>query len=77
MNKMIVQCDVCKGEIEPQRDVSGKIFWEGGHNPWPIIKDNNGALLPDDARCCDDCNAVALVERLRTVYPVGIKERAE
>ena len=70
MGRIVIQCDVCRGEIEPQRDASGTIFREGGHNPDPLTVDVRGNPLPADARCCDACNVDVVIARFH-----ALKER--
>ena len=40
-----------------------------GHNPWPYIKDK-------DVKCCDNCNAKVLEERVRR-YGIMIPPKGE
>ena len=46
-------CSICDGPIEPQRKPDGEIYWEHGHNAWPI----------NDGRCCTSCNDTVVVTR--------------
>ena len=34
--------------------ICGKEFEGWGNNPYPVVKD-------EDARCCDDCNAMCVI----------------
>ena len=58
-------CDVCHEEIEPVLNANGETVWTQGHNPEPLCNNKLGYPLPDDARCCNACNADVLVARLR------------
>ena len=64
-------CDICRGEIKPILNESAEVVWDQGHNPYPLCNDNLGNPLPDNARCCDDCNADVLVARLRHLKGVN------
>ena len=46
-------CSICDGPIEPRRRPDGEIYWEHGHNAWPI----------NDGRCCTSCNDTVVVPR--------------
>jgi hypothetical protein len=49
------KCCICHGPIDLQRDSDGKVFWEWGHNAWPVRS----------GRCCSSCNStVVIAERL-------------
>ena len=54
----MINCDICKGSIEPHRDALGQVYWSKGHNAWPLGSH-------DDARCCDACNTDVMVARIR------------
>ncbi len=45
------KCSICESHIEPLRDDSGQVVWEGGNNAQPI----------NDGRCCDNCNATVVI----------------
>ena len=60
-----MRCDVCRKPIEPVLNAAGKVVWTQGHNPEPLCKNKHGYPLPDDARCCNACNADVMVARLR------------
>lgn len=48
--------------------ICGKVFTGWGNNPDPV-KDENGNLFPEDARCCDECNNnVVIPTRLIEIY---------
>ena len=64
-------CDVCHEEIEPVLNANGETVWTQGHNPYPLCNDNLGNPLPNDARCCNACNADVLVARLRHLNGVN------
>ena len=66
-----MKCDICKGNIQPQLNAAGTVSWDRGHNPYPLCNDKYGNPLPDNARCCDDCNADVLVARLRHLSGVN------
>ena len=53
-----MQCDICKGTIQPQLNTTGQIVWDKGHNAWPLGSN-------DDARCCDECNSDVILARIR------------
>ena len=40
--------------------ICGKEFTGWGNNPDPVT-DENGNLFPEDARCCDECNAMYVI----------------
>ena len=44
-----MKCSICKGEIEVQFGPDGEAFWDKGHNPAPLI-------IEEDDRCCGVCN---------------------
>ena len=60
-----MRCDVCRKPIEPVLNAAGEVVGTYGHNPEPLCKNKYGYPLPDDARCCNACNADVLVARLR------------
>jgi len=66
-----MRCDVCHEEIEPVLNANGEAVWTQGHNPYPLCNDNKGNPLPNDARCCNTCNADVLVARLRHLNGVN------
>jgi len=66
-----MKCDVCHEVIEPLLNAVGETVWTQGHNPYPLCNDNQGNPLPDDARCCNACNADVLVARLRYLSGVN------
>jgi len=66
-----MKCDVCHEVIEPLLNAAGETVWTQGHNPYPLCNDNQGNPLPDDARCCNACNADVLVARLRYLSGVN------
>ena len=45
------KCSICDGHIEPLRDDSGEVVWEGGNNALPV----------QDGRCCDNCNITVVI----------------
>lgn len=45
------RCCICDGHIEPLRDDSGEVVWEGGNNALPV----------QDGRCCDNCNMTVVI----------------
>ena len=55
-----MQCVICSGEIEKQRNPeTGEVFWEGGHNAQPVA----------EGQCCGECNTnVVLPKRFAQVY---------
>ena len=72
-----MQCDMCKGNIKPILNESGEVVWDKGHNAWPISYDNLGNLMPDDARCCDDCNGDVLLARILNMNAKIIEKKAQ
>ena len=46
-----INCDICGGEIEPDRTPEGKIYWTQGNDARPIT----------EGRACNDCNATKVV----------------
>lgn len=49
-----MECSICRQEIDKQVDENGKVFWDQGHNPDPVMKG-------DDDRCCSDCNSNVVI----------------
>lgn len=49
-----MQCCLCNGEIDKHYTLEGRMYWDKGHNPAPV---KTGA----DDRCCDECNATAVM----------------
>ena len=45
------RCSICDGHIEPLRNDSGEVVWEGSNNALPV----------QDGRCCDNCNATVVI----------------
>ena len=43
----IIDCVICKKQIEPERTKEGEIYWTQGNDAFPIV----------DGRCCNSCNA--------------------
>jgi len=39
-------CDMCGGDIEHKKDEHGNVYWNGGHNAYPL----------HEGRCCDTCH---------------------
>ena len=48
-------CDICGGSMELHRDDHGEIYWNGGHNAWPVA----------EGRCCDGCHMTVMAARFR------------
>jgi hypothetical protein len=51
MDLQIIDCCICKKQIEPQRTESGEIYWTQGNSALPI----------HDGRCCNKCNAEIVI----------------
>tara|TARA_R110000868_G_scaffold81260_3_gene230148 strand:+ start:15492 stop:15689 length:198 start_codon:yes stop_codon:yes gene_type:complete len=51
MELKIMDCCICKKQIEPQRTESGEIYWTQGNSALPI----------HDGRCCNKCNAEIVI----------------
>jgi len=47
----IIDCVICKKQIEPERTKEGEIYWTQGNDAFPIV----------DGRCCNSCNANIVV----------------
>ena len=47
----IMQCIICKKEIEKQYTKDGVMYWDQGNDALPIA----------DGRCCSKCNATLVV----------------
>ena len=45
------KCCICDGHIEPLRNDSGEVVWEGGNNALPV----------HDGRGCDNCNMTVVI----------------
>lgn len=43
-------------EIAMECCICGEVFTGFGNNPYPVVKD-------EDARCCDNCNAMYVIPR--------------
>jgi len=58
--KEIHTCVICSGDIDHHIDPStGKCYWTLGHNAAPV----------KDGRCCDTCNATAVMTaRLKPMF---------
>ena len=46
-----INCDICGGEIEPDRTPEGEVYWTQGNDARPIT----------DGRACNDCNVSQVV----------------
>ena len=46
-----INCDICGGEIEPDRTPEGKIYWTQGNDARPVT----------EGRACNDCNVSQVV----------------
>jgi len=53
-----VRCSICNGYIKPLKNEDGEVVWEHGNNAQPI----------NDGRCCDDCNADVIKERITRAH---------
>lgn len=40
--------------------ICGNEFNGWGNNPYPLVKEDN-------ARCCDDCNTLVIIERIKNL----------
>jgi hypothetical protein len=40
-----MECVICKNEIDKLKDSTGKIYWEHGHNAYPL----------KEGKCCSTC----------------------
>jgi len=47
-----MKCSICNNEIEKQRDETGKVYWEEGHNAEPVV---------ENGRCCGRCNYTVVI----------------
>ena len=45
-------CVICKGKIDIQYKPNGAMYWDKGHNPWPV---------KDKGRCCTECNETKVI----------------
>ena len=43
----IKRCVICKGKLDKLRKPDGTVYWDEGHNPYPI---------KEKGRCCIKCN---------------------
>ena len=41
-----VKCDLCEGDIKTERNDQGEVYWNQGHNAYPVAR----------GRACDDCH---------------------
>jgi len=46
-----INCDICGGEIEPDRTPEGEVYWTQGNDAHPIT----------EGRACNDCNATKVI----------------
>ena len=46
-----IDCDICGGEIEPDRTPEGAIYWTQGHDAHPIT----------EGRACSHCNTTEVI----------------
>ena len=46
-----IACDICGGEIEPDRTPEGAIYWTQGHDAHPIT----------EGRACSHCNTTEVI----------------
>jgi len=51
----IKKCDLCGNDIEQKKDEHGKVYWNMGHNAEPLVA----------GRCCDACNGLVIMARLK------------
>jgi len=49
-----MKCCICNSEIEKQQSSDGRVFWDKGHNPAPV-------MTGEDDRCCGDCNCAIII----------------
>ena len=57
-------CCICGGVIDKHYTPEGKMYWDKGHNPYPVAVDVNGDAIDtehEDYRCCDVCNAGVVI----------------
>ena len=48
-----IQCSICGKEVDKHYTPSGEMYWDKGHNPFPVKTGEND-------RCCDTCEAVVV-----------------
>ena len=46
-----MKCSICHGDIDKQRLPNGEVYWDKGHNAWPI----------NEGQCCSDCNTLEVI----------------
>jgi len=51
-------CSICKKEIEKKYNDKGVMYWDKGNNAYPI----------NEGRCCDKCNKLVILERIKRLY---------
>ena len=59
-----MKCCICGGEVNKHYTPEGEMYWDKGHNPYPVAVDVNGDAIDtehEDYRCCDVCNAGAVI----------------
>ena len=56
-----MKCDLCNEQIEEQKTEDGKVYWDMGHNAWPVA----------EGRCCDICHANKVIPARITDYRIG------
>ena len=44
---MKIRCVICKGKLDKLCKPDGTVYWDEGHNPYPI---------KEKGRCCTKCN---------------------
>ena len=46
-----MKCSICHGDIDKQRLPNGEVYWDKGHNAWPI----------NEGKCCSHCNTLEVI----------------
>jgi len=65
-------CCICGGVINKHYTPEGEMYWDKGHNPYPIAVDVNGDAIDidhEDYRCCDVCNSSVVIPARMVVIP--------
>lgn len=54
---VVLECCLCKGDIQHHCQPDGRVYWTQGHNAEPV----SSILGIEDGRCCDSCNGESVI----------------
>lgn len=62
-----MECSICHGKIDEERLRNGEVYWDKGHNAWPVM----------EGRCCSVCNDTVVIRARLNVMGKQLKENED